>query len=279
MTTIDQVWDQTWQQQTAKAHSCNHGNRFRRGWVFCGVHGSISQMHSSIRTWVVNSLTVSSDKEILSAGTVAVCYSSQKRSLLLGAAQELNFICSHWFQKQGAAAGLGAGSIPAIDQEPNNLVYTAAVEPDQETQEQLRYSKGLGEFKIAALSGINLFIFTRHTATQPPWKRTLSRQKFCPIDSFSSPRLLLATGSKLWTPCDLCPPTPHLAQELLCHCITVNWSLGGGRRGEQTLFTCIKRYGRWLTTDRTQALLWQESHGTIYEGFLRVCEDGGVGDK
>lgn len=39
-------------------------------------------------------------------------------------------------------------------------MYTAAVETDQETQERLHYSKGLGEFKIAALSGINLFIFT-----------------------------------------------------------------------------------------------------------------------
>lgn len=63
-------------------------------------------------------------------------------------------------ETRGGGPSLGAGSIPAIDQEPNNLVYIAAVETDQEMQEQLHYSKGLGEFKIAVLSGINLFIFT-----------------------------------------------------------------------------------------------------------------------
>lgn len=39
-------------------------------------------------------------------------------------------------------------------------MYTAALETDQETREQLHYSKGPGEFKIAVLTGINLFIFT-----------------------------------------------------------------------------------------------------------------------
>lgn len=48
----------------------------------------------------------------------------------------------------------------AIDQEPNNLVYTAAVETVEVTEESFHYSKGLGEFKIAVLSGINAFIFT-----------------------------------------------------------------------------------------------------------------------
>lgn len=45
------------------------------------------------------------------------------------------------FRNKGGAGGLGTGSIPTIDQKPDNLVYTAAVETDQETQEQLHYSK------------------------------------------------------------------------------------------------------------------------------------------
>lgn len=82
-----------------------------------------------------------------------LCSSEPPRSLI-------SFVPIDFRNRAGGAAGLGADSIPAIDQEHNNLVYTATVETDQETQEQLHYSKGLGEFKIATLSGINLFIFT-----------------------------------------------------------------------------------------------------------------------
>lgn len=60
----------------------------------------------------------------------------------------------------GGAAGPGAGSMRAIDQEPNNLVYTATVETVEAAAGTFHYSKGPGEFKIAMLSGINLFIFT-----------------------------------------------------------------------------------------------------------------------
>lgn len=43
------------------------------------------------------------------------------------------------------------GSIQAIDQKLNDLVYTVTVETDQEMQEKMHHSKGVGGFNMAML--------------------------------------------------------------------------------------------------------------------------------
>lgn len=43
------------------------------------------------------------------------------------------------------------GSIQAIDQKLNDLVYTLTAETDQEMQKELHHSKGLGGFNVAML--------------------------------------------------------------------------------------------------------------------------------
>lgn len=122
---------QSWKQQ----------HRFRSGWVFCGVGCiSQLYVSITVRVEVPNSppvsayglicnyingtkkihalvfdqtkprqsditletLVLSPDKEILAAQRWLQCVIHHRKDpLLLGATQELNFICSHWFQKQG----------------------------------------------------------------------------------------------------------------------------------------------------------------------------------
>lgn len=91
-----------------------------------------------------------------------ICSSEPPRSLISFVPIDLTAISG-----TGGGVGSSVGSIQAIDQKLNDLVYTATVDTDQEMREEVTSFRGLGAFNMATLSSINLCSYSHLAPLNP----------------------------------------------------------------------------------------------------------------